>query len=561
MVRHLFFAAIVAFSLASCSDSGRGSSHSSGSDVVFERVALLADDKLKGREAGTEGELMAAEYIETWFEEAGLKAAGTEGYKQPFSFFAGKTPFSSTKLIINEIDLRMEVDYFPLSYSGEGAGDAQLEYVGYAVQEGPHAASSYPTVELEADRAVALVDLSIPGGYNPHSDLAAQADLRLKLDRVKAAGAEAAVFFTRDLNMDIPTANYRRTVTLSDIPVFWLTDSGYARVFGDTEPSDMSCSWNIDWNINNRTGNNIIGKIDNGADQTVVIGGHYDHLGMGDFGSLHEGEPAIHNGADDNASGIAGMVELAHRLKDGPKSNNYLFIAFSAEEMGLFGSKHFVRSELFDSAGTNYMLNYDMIGRLDPNTHKVEVDGVASSPSFTVVDSLDTEEADLRGGGSGLGSSDHMSFYLAGIPSLHFFTGTHGDYHKPSDDLDSINVEGILAIVDRSYALIAELDDDGKLSYVESQSQDQPVPDFKVTLGVIPDYMFDGRGMRIESVREGRPAKNAGIANGDVVVRMGEWDVPDMMGYMNALSKFSRGQSTDVEVMRGEESMTFEVTF
>ena len=561
MVRPLYFAAIIAFALGSCFDSSPESSHSLRADIVFERVAILADDKLKGREAGTEGELMAAEYIETWFEEAGLQAAGTEGFKQPFYFFAGKTPLSGTSLIINDFDLRIGVDYFPLSYSGVGAGNAELEYVGYAIQQDPYTASDYPTVELEAEQAVALVDLSIPGGYNPHSNLAAQADLRLKLDRVEAAGAEAAVFFTRDMNMDIPSANYRRTVTLSDIPVFWLTDSGYARVFGDAEPVNMSCSYYIDWNVNNRTGNNVIGKIDNGADQTVVIGGHYDHLGMGDFGSLHEGEPAIHNGADDNASGIAGIVELAHRLKDGPKSNNYIFIAFSAEEMGLFGSKHFVRSELFDSTGTNYMLNYDMIGRLDPKTQKVEVDGVASSPSFTVIDSLDTEYIDLRGGGSGLGSSDHMSFYLAGIPSLHFFTGTHGDYHKPSDDLDSINVDGILAIVDRSYALIEALDNDGKLSYVESQAQDEPVPDFKVTLGVIPDYMFDGRGMRIESVRENRPAKNAGIVNGDVVVRMGERSVPDMMGYMNALSKFTRGQSTEVEVMRGEESKTFEVTF
>jgi hypothetical protein len=333
---------------------------------------------------------------------------------------------------------------------------------------------------------------------------------------------------------------------------------------GTGEPGLGSGSYSLTWDRDQRTGHNVLALLDHpDTDRIVVIGAHYDHLGHGISGSLHNGEPAIHNGADDNASGVAGMLELARMLKEqGPAGSDYLFVAFSGEELGLYGSKHFVKSPLFDTANVSYMINFDMIGRLDSARNALVIDGANASPAFSVLESLATEGGPaIKAGGSGIGSSDHMSFYLEGIPALHFFTGTHEDYHRPSDDVDKLNVPGIAAVLDVAHRLIQALDDDGKLDFVAVQDSSEAVPEFKVTLGVIPDYLFEGQGMRIESVREGRPAAAAGLKDGDVVVRLGDVDVVDMMAYMKALGKFHKGETTTVEYLRNEERLSGSITF
>jgi C-terminal processing protease CtpA/Prc len=162
---------------------------------------------------------------------------------------------------------------------------------------------------------------------------------------------------------------------------------------------------------------------------------------------------------------------------------------------------------------------------------------------------------------SGVGPSDHTSFYLSDIPVLHFFTGQHEDYHKPTDDQELLNYEGMYQISDYIFSIISDMDDNGKLAFKKTKNESESAPRFKVTLGVIPDYLFEGKGMRIDGVTEGKPAEKAGIVKGDVVVKMGDIDIVDMMSYMTGLSKFEKGNSTTVEVLREGKIVKTEVTF
>ena len=307
------------------------------------------------------------------------------------------------------------------------------------------------------------------------------------------------------------------------------------------------------------TGRNVIGYIDNNVENTIVIGAHYDHLGYGNEGSLHRGDKAIHNGADDNASGVAVMLNLAAKLKENNKKNNYLFVAFSGEEMGLLGSNFFVKNATLDVKKINYMINMDMVGRLKDST--LAVYGSGTSPIWGhTINSLNNDFK-LVEKESGVGPSDHTSFYLADIPVLHFFTGQHEDYHKPSDDEELLNYEGMYQISDYIYSIISDMDDNGKLTFKKTNNESESSPRFKVTLGVIPDYLFEGNGMRIDGVTDDRPAHKAGIIKGDVVVKMGKIEITDMMSYMTGLSKFEKGNTTMVEVMREGKVVKVEVTF
>src|SRR5690554_5868674 len=312
------------------------------------------------------------------------------------------------------------------------------------------------------------------------------------------------------------------------------------------------------------TGRNVIAYLDNKADYIVVVGAHFDHLGMGGRGnSLYRGEePAIHNGADDNASGVAMMLHLAKELqqKEAPKNNNYLFIAFSGEEEGLLGSNYFVKNPTIDIKTITYMLNMDMVGRL--NSEKtLAVYGVGTSPILKQTVNANAGDLKISENESGVGPSDHTSFYLADIPVLHFFTGQHEDYHKPSDDTEKVNFAGMEMVSNYIFSIIKDLDSQQKLPFRKTKNESEVVPDFKVTLGVVPDYLFSGKGMRIDGISEDRPAQKAGLQKGDIVVKMGDFEVTDMMGYMKCLSKFEKGQTVPIVVYRSGSLLEVNVTF
>jgi hypothetical protein len=308
------------------------------------------------------------------------------------------------------------------------------------------------------------------------------------------------------------------------------------------------------------TGTNVIGFIDNKSSSTVVIGAHYDHLGTGGEGSLHRGEPEVHNGADDNASGVAVLLDLANKIKGTKLSKNYLFITFSGEEMGLLGSNFFTKNPTLDLEGVSYMLNLDMVGRLREDK-TLSVSGTGTSPIWPQVLNSSNPGFKLVLQESGVGPSDHTSFYLQDIPVLHFFTGQHEDYHKPTDDAEKLNYEGMRLISSYLFSLVKELDDDKKLAFRKTKNESEEVPRFKVALGVMPDYLFDGKGMRIDGISEDKPAQKAGLQKGDIVVQLGDSTVVDMMSYMRALSAFEPGDTTSVLVLRNDQTLEAPITF
>ena len=312
---------------------------------------------------------------------------------------------------------------------------------------------------------------------------------------------------------------------------------------------------------------NVIGFIDNNADKTIVVGAHYDHLGLGyDQNSLDANpQDKIHNGADDNASGVAGVLELARYFQHNSitEKNNYLFICFSGEELGLLGSTYFTEHPTVDLNQINYMINLDMIGRLNTATGGLVVSGTGTSAAWEkAIKSISSNGITIKTDSSGVGASDHTSFYLKNIPALHFFTGSHSDYHKPSDDWDKINFTGEVTILTYITKLIEELDDQPKLVFLATKNTSMgSAREFKVTMGIMPSYTSSEKGLRVDGVSEQKPAQKAGIKTGDLIIQVGDLKIKDIQDYMDALGKFEKGQTVNVKVRRGSEVITLPLTF
>ncbi|MFN0015347.1 MAG: M20/M25/M40 family metallo-hydrolase [Saprospiraceae bacterium] len=339
-------------------------------------------------------------------------------------------------------------------------------------------------------------------------------------------------------------------------------DGGWYHEFSFKKPSDPHGNTAADAPM--LGSRNVAAYLDNGAPYTIVIGAHYDHLGLGhDRNSLEaNSEGQIHNGADDNASGTSGVLELARYFAQNGvrEQHNFLFLCFSGEELGLVGSKKYVETPTIDLATVSFMINMDMIGRLNDEKRLV-VGGVGTAPNFVPLINSLTADIGIKQDSAGIGPSDHTSFYLKNIPVLFFFTGQHSDYHKPSDDTEKVNFAGQRAILEYAVRLVEALDKEPKLVFQETKSKPEDTPRFKVTLGIMPDYTYDGDGVHVDGVTDGRPAAKAGILRGDRIVRLGDTDVHDVRGYMQALSKFQKGETTKVKVLRGNEAKELEVTF
>lgn len=320
-------------------------------------------------------------------------------------------------------------------------------------------------------------------------------------------------------------------------------------------------------NVEPVLGKNVIAFLDNGAEYTIILGAHFDHLGEGNHqeGSLYAGdEPRIHNGADDNASGTAVIMMLAEELKSRKDltNNNYLFIAFSGEEKGLFGSSYFSKNSTISLDQVNYMINLDMVGRYREEKG-LAINGTGTSPIWDDrIKKVNKQDITIVSDPSGIGPSDHTSFYLKDIPVLHFFTGQHEDYHKPSDDIEKVNFEGMIMISNFIKDLIASLNWEGKLEFNETKQENSTkAPKFSVTLGVMPDYMYSGEGMKIDGIIDDRPGQKAGLKSGDIVNKLGKVEVTDMQSYMKALGSFSKGDLAPIEVLRDGKKQKLEVQF
>lgn len=308
----------------------------------------------------------------------------------------------------------------------------------------------------------------------------------------------------------------------------------------------------------------VVGYLDNGAEYTVIIGAHFDHLGMGfDHNSLDaNAEGKIHNGADDNASGTAGVLELARYFSANKRNEkfNFLFICFSGEELGLYGSKKYCENPTIDFSKVNYMLNLDMIGRLNDSTNKLLIFGVGTAPDWVPLIEKTPNDFNIKNDSAGISTSDQTSFYFKDIPVLHFFTGQHADYHKPSDDAEKINLTGEKKVLEYVIKIIEETEKLPKLKYLKTRNPQSGSHKYKVTMGVMPDYTFEGKGMRIDGVTDGKPASKAGILKGDIVIQFGDTKVESTMDYMKALSKFKSGDTAEIVILRNGNEIKLKVT-
>ncbi|NJK86923.1 MAG: M20/M25/M40 family metallo-hydrolase [Bacteroidales bacterium] len=308
-----------------------------------------------------------------------------------------------------------------------------------------------------------------------------------------------------------------------------------------------------------KKGINVVGFLDNGAPTTIVIGAHYDHLGYGRSPKKHS-RKYIHNGADDNASGTAGVLELAQYFGRNNKkeNNNLLFICFSAEEDGLIGSKYFTAHPTIDLTQVNFMFNMDMIGRFDNTSKKLMVNGIGTSPGYAGI-FTSTQNITPVTDSSGSGASDHTSFYQKNIPVIHFFTGQHKDYHKPTDDANKINYEGLQLVLQYIATKVEDLDNADKLSFTPTKQKDRQRSEFRVTLGIMPDYTYTGKGLRVDAVTDGKPAQNAGMKNGDIIQAINDQPVNDIYAYMQQLSKLEKGNTIKVSVLRKNDLLNLNV--
>lgn len=318
--------------------------------------------------------------------------------------------------------------------------------------------------------------------------------------------------------------------------------------------------------VKSNKGTNVIAYLDNNAEKTIVIGAHYDHLGLNEHNNSTKpnSKGEIHNGADDNASGSAAVLELARMYSQNSSKEkvNYIFALFSGEEDGLIGSKYMAESLKANHPNVVTMINMDMIGRLNEKKALV-VGGAGTSPIFPeMIDRHKPGGFNVTHEMSGSGPSDHTSFYLKDIPVLFFFTGTHLDYHKPSDDEDKINYYGVRAIVDYVFRMSNELAEKEEIPFTKTKiDAGKKMPQYKVTLGIMPDYTDYGDGLHIDGVMEGRAADKAGLLSGDILKRIGDCQIKEVYGYMECLSKLTAGDEREVVVIRAGKEITLKVIF
>jgi aminopeptidase YwaD len=517
-------------------------------------INYLTDDKLEGRRTGSAGEKLAYEYIIEQFSKTALTPKGeNETYLQSFEVNDGRAINPSSHLIINNNDLEVNKEFFPLPFCPNKSMEATSAM---ALQEsgGPW---FYDLKEM--------LESNLPGERadknNPHFDLTEA--IKDKAIELQKKGAAALIVFNSGTAADGLKFESKSKAAPIDIPVLYISKETKDKYLKD-ETATLDIKMKILVEEKKRTGHNVIGYIDNKAATTIIIGAHYDHLGYGeDHNSMYTGtEPAIHNGADDNASGTAAMIEMSKLLKASKfKKNNYLFIAFSGEELGLYGSKYFTEYPSVDLSTVNYMINLDMVGRLSDSSHAITVGGYGTSPAWGELIPQKDKFFVVKFDSSGTGPSDHTSFYRKDIPVLFFFTGLHSDYHKPSDDADKINYSGELQVLKYIYNIVAATDKRSKLTFTKTREVSMGKTSFTVTLGIMPDYTFSGTGVRVDGVSEGKIAQKAGIKAGDVLMQLNDHKFTDVQTYMEALSKFKKGDPAKVKVKRGKEDMSFDVVF
>lgn len=526
-------------------------------DRMMEHVYVLASDSLKGREAGTQDEIKARDYIVDQLKEMGLKPYFGENYYKEFSFKDG-ADFSSTSLVINDTSFELNKDFRPLNNSKSDEVEGYLLKVGFGIMSSKPSHNDYPNHSI-LDGKIFIIEMSVPKGASHWDEYAENADLDKRIDLASKFGAKAIIFINSDSTLDDPRKMISNKTGRTAIPIIIANKSLHDYLLLQKEGK---IHLKVSVNKLDKTGYNIAAVIDKGAPKSIILGAHYDHLGLGGVTSRYHGPPAIHNGADDNASGVASILELAYQLKDKPLNYNIIIMSFSGEEKGLLGSSALIRNHDIDESKTLAMLNFDMVGRLD-SSNNLTIFGAGTAYEWdSIMHLIHNDTLNIKTVPSGFGGSDQMSFYLDSIPVLFFFTGFHLDYHTPSDDANKINYQGMKYVVDYAEKIIENLNSFNQLTYHATKAKTSGNHNYRKgpTLGIVPDYGASN-GMTINAVLEDRPGQKAGLKKGDIIIKIGEKSINDIYDYMDALKLCKFGKSYPIVVKRNGKEISKNLQF
>lgn len=542
-------------------------------------IEFLADDDQMGRAPGTEADQRVQQHIVAGFEAAGLTpgargADGAPSFLQTFEVVDGVRATTATELSVGATAIEHTV--VPFGHATTAAVSAPLVFVGHGIATEGKGTGDYKGLEAKVEGAIVV---ALGGSPDPHLS----PTVTRPQSKVIAARDHGAVGFVLwEPEQSTPYPNHGEANDLQ-LPVVWVGEAGSAALLAalgrkaGTRPaaavtrlrpgqrSRKPATLHTPIEPVRLSTANVVGQLQRRPDApTIVIGAHMDHLGEGTSHSLEPGVVAVHNGADDNASGVGVVMEMARvlgRLPEGAHDYNFVFIAFGAEEMGLLGSKHYVATlEPDQRTAMVAMLNFDMVGRLGDEQGLV-VSGTGTAKQWPQLLEAQAEGMELRLTEDGYGASDQTSFYEDGLPVLHFFTGTHSDYHKPSDDIDKINFEGAAQITELALRIAYELAHDATaLDFVKVARKAPARGGFRVSLGTIPDYGAQVDGVRLSGVRKGGAAAEAGLQKGDVITKIGDREIHNLDDYMATFAVLSPGEAVPVVVQRGEQAVTLTMT-
>lgn len=546
---------------------------------------ILASDSFSGRFPGSPGGKAAAEYIAGDFKNSGLTLYNKTGL-QPFEVLTGQKPGKNNLLKVNGKKIKINTGYAPFSISSNGKVSGQVIFAGYGldVKTDSFQWNDYGSTNVKGK--IVMLLRGSPESEKYQTVFEPYTEEIVKAIYARDKGAAAVLFVSGnkfDPSEKLPRMGLRESS--AGIPVFQIKRDIANLILAESKQEITSLETKIETSFQpstlelnasvtlvsdilklNTTTHNVVGFV-HAADTSktkdyIVIGAHYDHLGLGGSGSSSRIQDtlAVHNGADDNASGVAVMMELAaHFMKERDRlRQNLIFVAFGAEEMGILGSKYFIENCPVSPQNIKAMINLDMVGRLKEDT-LLQVNGSGTSKEATsIITSVNSGYGfNLRMAPEGYGPSDHAAFYGKNIPVFFITTGAHTDYHTPFDDREKINFDGMNKVSLFTRDLVRELAfSDTRLTFQEAGPQQGTGQGrrFRVTLGLMPDVNgTTDNGLLVEFVTKGKPAYNGGMQKGDIITSVDGKPVKNIQDYMVRLSQLKPGQSVNVEVLRNNK--------
>jgi len=589
--KQILFCGLVAL-LSACSEPSRfpinrASSPELAANDIQYHVNYLASDSLEGRLSGTPGNEKAAGYIAEEFKRFGLQPLGDSGaFTQKFDFVGGINLGAKNFLTFHrqsrDTTLALNADFIPAASSASDSLSGDVIFVGYGISAEKLQYDDYANVEVNGRIALAL--RYSPAVNDPHSNFGEYEPIRYKALQARQHGAKALLVIADADSAALPKLRFDRSAANAGLPVVYVTAVAADWLLGAScrdlatqinktqKPNSYAVTGSraavvTDLDPERRLTANVIGKL-TGSDpilkeQAVIIGAHYDHLGRSSEGALDaDKDGEIHNGADDNASGTAGVLELAQYFAaQSPRPRrSIIFMAYSGEELGLLGSAHYVQQPTFPLAQTLAMFNMDMIGRMKDSALVVQGLGTAPQWQPLIARLHQPPQFKLALKQEGPGPSDHSSFYQKNIPVLFFFTNQHEDYHRVTDDAEKINAADEARVLRFIAGLATEIaNQDSVLQFTKAESPQPAMRGFRVSVGTVPDYAAEVDGMKLSGVRQDSPAAKAGLQSGDIIVKFGKFTIKNVYDYTYALGEFSPGQQVPVIVKRGEQTVTLTV--